>query len=113
MQGLLVKIMSQKKKTGCLSPMPFLQKLKQENELFNTTMHQDAHEFLNYLLNAVAENLTKHQKELDNKMAAFVPPPIPVPPATDSQKSGPETPAAKPSTWVGVRRLANTAASFS
>lgn len=35
-------------------------------ELFRSSMHQDAHEFLNYLLNTIAEDVEKYQKkELD------------------------------------------------
>lgn len=33
-------------------------------ELFRGTMHQDAQEFLNYLLNTVAEDVIKHEKKL-------------------------------------------------
>lgn len=44
--------------------------LLQENELFDNYMQQDAHEFLNYLLNTIADILTeekrreKHQQNL-------------------------------------------------
>jgi uncharacterized UBP type Zn finger protein len=34
-------------------------------ELFRTTMHQDAHEFLNYTLNAIAENVMEQQKKME------------------------------------------------
>lgn len=50
-------------KTGVVAPKAFIQQLKRENELFRSTMHQDAHEFLNYLLNAVAEELEKQTRE--------------------------------------------------
>jgi len=46
-----------------VAPKKFVQKLRKENELFRGYMHQDAHEFLNYLLNVVAEILQKEQKE--------------------------------------------------
>ena len=39
-----------------------LTKLREENEIFNNHMHQDAHEFLNYLLNEAAEILEKRSK---------------------------------------------------
>ncbi|CAG8522843.1 12189_t:CDS:10 [Funneliformis mosseae] len=56
LKDLFWKISSQKKRTGVMAPNGFISKLKKENELFRSTMHQDAHEFLNYILNAVAEN---------------------------------------------------------
>ena len=37
-------------------------KLRQENEVFNNQMHQDAHELLNYLLNEMADILEKRNK---------------------------------------------------
>jgi len=60
---LFSSINSQRKKTGALAPKKFVQKLRKENELFRSYMHQDAHEFLNYLLNVIAETLQKEQKE--------------------------------------------------
>lgn len=41
--------------TGVVSPTRFIHILKKENVLFNTMMHQDAHEFLNFLLNDLSE----------------------------------------------------------
>lgn len=41
--------------TGVVSPIHFVEVLKRENILFNTTMHQDAHEFLNFLLNQLSD----------------------------------------------------------
>jgi len=59
---LFWSISSQKKRCGVLAPKQFISKLRAENELFNNQMHQDAHEFLNYLLNEMAERLEKAQK---------------------------------------------------
>lgn len=60
---LFQAIHSQRKKTGVLAPKKFVNKLRKENELFRGYMHQDAHEFLNYLLNEVAETLQREQKD--------------------------------------------------
>lgn len=54
---LFSTIYSQKKRCGILGPRKFIQKLREENELFRSNMHQDAHEFLNYLLNEATEIL--------------------------------------------------------
>ncbi|KAH9316845.1 hypothetical protein KI387_018614, partial [Taxus chinensis] len=56
---LFMQINSQKKKTGVIAPKRFVQRVKKENELFRSYMHQDAHEFLNFLLNDLAETLEK------------------------------------------------------
>ncbi|SCU89187.1 LAMI_0D12684g1_1 [Lachancea mirantina] len=45
--------------TGVVSPIQFVETLKKENILFNTMMHQDAHEFLNFLLNDLSEFLQR------------------------------------------------------
>lgn len=49
---------------GVVSPSNFVNILKQENILFSSSMHQDAHEFLNYLLNELSDTL-KRDMELD------------------------------------------------
>lgn len=59
---LFSQISSQKKKTGVIAPKRFVQRLKKQNELFRSYMHQDAHEFLNYLLNEVVDILEKEAK---------------------------------------------------
>jgi ubiquitin C-terminal hydrolase len=47
-----------------ISPAAFITKLKKENELFRSTQHQDAHEFLNYLLNKIVEDIEDEEKLL-------------------------------------------------
>lgn len=61
---LFTQISSQKKKTGVIAPKRFVQRLKKQNELFRSYMHQDAHEFLNYLLNELVEILEKEAHEV-------------------------------------------------
>ena len=63
LKDLFIAISTHPDKTGVVGPQAFIQQLKKENELFRSTMHQDAHEFLNYLLNTVAEHLEKQDKE--------------------------------------------------
>ncbi|SMN18254.1 similar to Saccharomyces cerevisiae YER098W UBP9 Ubiquitin carboxyl-terminal hydrolase, ubiquitin-specific protease that cleaves ubiquitin-protein fusions [Maudiozyma saulgeensis] len=46
--------------TGIVSPTKFVKTLKRENILFNSSMQQDAHEFLNFLLNDLNDYLTYH-----------------------------------------------------
>jgi len=56
---LFVTIATHKKQTGVIGPKKFVTKLRKENELFQGDEHQDAHEFLNYLLNHVVSVLQK------------------------------------------------------
>ena len=59
---LFHSINTQKKRCGVMAPKRFVHRLRVENEVFNNQMHQDAHEFLNYLLNEMAEILEKRNK---------------------------------------------------
>ena len=52
----------QRKRVGVYAPKRFVAKLREVNELFDNSYHQDAHEFLNYVLNESAELLEKHAK---------------------------------------------------
>lgn len=62
LRSLFVHIASNSLDKGTVAPRAFVEKLKKENELFRSTQHQDAHEFLNYLLNKVAEDLEDEAK---------------------------------------------------
>jgi Ubiquitin carboxyl-terminal hydrolase len=42
---------------GTVSPSSFISKVKEENVLYRSSMHQDAHEFLGFLLNKIVEDL--------------------------------------------------------
>ncbi|CAI9284135.1 unnamed protein product [Lactuca saligna] len=59
---LFTQISTQKKKIGVIAPKRFVQRVKKENELFRGYMHQDAHEFLNFLLNELVDILEKETK---------------------------------------------------
>ncbi|ORZ13725.1 hypothetical protein BCR42DRAFT_418936 [Absidia repens] len=67
LKDLFWEISTQRKKTGVVAPVNFINKVKKENELFRSSMHQDAHEFLNYLLNTIAEDVEKYQKKVLNQ----------------------------------------------
>ncbi|XP_016463998.1 ubiquitin carboxyl-terminal hydrolase 4-like isoform X1 [Nicotiana tabacum] len=56
---VVMQISSQKKKTGVIAPRRFVQRVRKQNELFRGYMHQDAHEFLNFLLNELVDILEK------------------------------------------------------
>eukprot|EP01112_Ceratiomyxa_fruticulosa_P009353 TRINITY_DN2438_c0_g1_i2.p1 TRINITY_DN2438_c0_g1~~TRINITY_DN2438_c0_g1_i2.p1 ORF type:complete len:341 (-),score=49.53 TRINITY_DN2438_c0_g1_i2:128-1150(-) len=52
-------------------PKKFITQLRKDNELFRSYMHQDAHEFLNYILNVVSEMLTQEQKEKEKRTSSI------------------------------------------
>ena len=59
---LFRSIQESRRRTGSVAPKKFVQKVKAENALFRGYQHQDAHEFLSYLLNDMAETLAKDEK---------------------------------------------------
>ena len=59
---LFFEIASQNKRTGVYSPKRFIARLKRDNELFRSFMHQDAHEFFNYTLNECCESLEREAR---------------------------------------------------
>jgi len=56
-------------RNGVISPVKFLEVLRRENEMFRSQMHQDAHEFLNLLLNTVVENVDAYAKRVEAEKA--------------------------------------------
>lgn len=50
---------------GVVIPTRFLELLRRDNEMFRTPMHQDAHEFLNIVLNEVVANVEVKERELE------------------------------------------------
>lgn len=69
---LFTQIATQKKRTGSVPPKSFVNKLRQENELFSSYMHQDAHEFLNFILNDVVECLRREEAEKIRRKRALI-----------------------------------------
>ncbi|XP_051147198.1 ubiquitin carboxyl-terminal hydrolase 3-like isoform X2 [Andrographis paniculata] len=66
---LFSQISLQKKKTGAIAPKRFIQRLRKENDVFRGFMHQDAHEFLNFLLNQLVDILEKESHKATNEVA--------------------------------------------
>lgn len=52
---LFYSIATQKKKVGSIAPKKFITRLRKEKEEFDNYMQQDAHEFLNFLINHINE----------------------------------------------------------
>ncbi|KAL0569657.1 hypothetical protein V5O48_012300 [Marasmius crinis-equi] len=62
LRSLFVHISTNPSDKGTVAPRAFIDKLKDVNELFRSTMHQDAHEFFNYLLNKVVEEIEAERR---------------------------------------------------
>jgi ubiquitin carboxyl-terminal hydrolase 9/13 len=69
LRSLFVHLSTQPGDKGTVAPKAFIDKLKELNELFRTTMHQDAHEFLNYLLNRIVEEMEEERKQKQSSAA--------------------------------------------
>jgi ubiquitin carboxyl-terminal hydrolase 9/13 len=65
LRSLYVYISKNPTDKGVVAPRAFIDKLRDGNEHFRGVMHQDAHEFLNYLLNKIVEEIQfdKHHKD--------------------------------------------------
>ncbi|EGO31229.1 hypothetical protein SERLADRAFT_336365, partial [Serpula lacrymans var. lacrymans S7.9] len=62
LRSLYIHISDNPVDKGTVAPRAFIDKLKELNELFRSTMHQDAHEFSNYLLNRIVEEMEDERK---------------------------------------------------
>lgn len=62
MADLYHQMKCSKRKFGSLQPRKFIGRLRKDNALFDNYQQQDAHEFLNFLLNHIADQLTEKMK---------------------------------------------------
>ncbi|OAX84649.1 hypothetical protein ACJ72_00985 [Emergomyces africanus] len=62
LKDIFEAIVASQERMGVIRPYSFLEVLRREHEMFRTAMHQDAHEFLNLLLNEVVANVEAEAK---------------------------------------------------
>jgi ubiquitin carboxyl-terminal hydrolase 9/13 len=62
LKDIFEAVIAHRSRIGVVSPHKLLEILRRDNEMFRTPMHQDAHEFLNLLLNEVVENVEHFSK---------------------------------------------------
>ncbi|KAG8853027.1 hypothetical protein FRC20_001334 [Serendipita sp. 405] len=67
LRSLFIHISQHSHDKGTVAPQVFIAKLRKDNELFRSTMHQDAHEFLNYMLNRIVEDVEEEDQLLRKK----------------------------------------------
>ncbi|USW54896.1 Putative ubiquitin specific protease, papain-like cysteine peptidase superfamily [Septoria linicola] len=63
LRDIFEAIIKNPSRIGVVSPHRFLEILRRDNEMFRSAMHQDAHEFLNLLLNQVMDNVELFAKQ--------------------------------------------------
>lgn len=63
-------IATQKKKVGSIAPKKFIARLRKEKEEFDNYMQQDAHEFLNFLINHINEIILAERNQGKVKISA-------------------------------------------
>ncbi|KAG9238667.1 putative ubiquitin carboxyl-terminal hydrolase creB [Amylocarpus encephaloides] len=69
LKDIFMALIANSSRIGVLSPQRFLEIFKRDNEMFRTSMHQDAHEFYGLVLNAIISNVeanAQRLKELDS-----------------------------------------------
>lgn len=64
LKDIFVALVESESRTGVLSPRRFLEIFKRDNELFRTSMHQDAHEFYGLVLNAVISHVELDEQQV-------------------------------------------------
>lgn len=67
---LFYSIATQKKKVGSIAPKKFIARLRKEKEEFDNYMQQDAHEFLNFLINHINEIILAERNQAKGGTAA-------------------------------------------
>ncbi|CAG9563379.1 unnamed protein product [Danaus chrysippus] len=65
---LFYSIATQKKKVGSIAPKKFIARLRKEKEEFDNYMQQDAHEFLNFLINHINEIILAERNQSSLKL---------------------------------------------
>ncbi|MCJ1306595.1 Ubiquitin carboxyl-terminal hydrolase 46, partial [Agyrium rufum] len=65
LKDIFEAVLASQSRIGVVSPAKFLEILRRENEMFRSSMHQDAHEFLNLLLNEVVSNVETEARKIE------------------------------------------------
>lgn len=65
LKDMFEAVIAHQSRMGIVTPAKLLEILKRENEIFRSPMHQDAHEFLNFLLNEVVDQVESYSKGMN------------------------------------------------
>lgn len=83
LKDIFESLVGSQSRIGVIRPHQFLDVLRREHEMFRTAMHQDAHEFLNLLLNEVVSNV-----EAEATKQSFTEKSLPPPPSDSAESLG-------------------------
>ena len=64
LKDLFEAMVASQVRMGVISPQKLIEVLKRDNEMFRGNIHQDAHEFLNMLLNQVVDTVEENTKKM-------------------------------------------------
>lgn len=90
LKDIFESVVGSHSRIGIIRPQQFLDVLRREHEMFRTAMHQDAHEFLNLLLNEVVSNV--EEEAFKQPVMKSLPPPESTESGEVSSSSGSKTP---------------------
>ncbi|QQK46122.1 Ubiquitin carboxyl-terminal hydrolase [Penicillium digitatum] len=101
LKDIFESVVASQARIGIVRPQQFLEVLRREHEMFRTAMHQDAHEFLNLLLNEVVANV-----ETEATKQSFIEKALPPTESVDSLAMVPSSTGSKsPNTTRWVHEL--------
>ncbi|TPX08912.1 uncharacterized protein E0L32_009616 [Thyridium curvatum] len=63
LKDIFMALRQSETRTGVISPQRFLEIFRRDNEMFRTSMHQDAHEFYGMVLNDVITNVESNARQ--------------------------------------------------
>lgn len=67
LKDIFLAVLESNSRTGVLSPQRFLEVFKRDNEMFQNSNHQDAHEFYGLVLNGVVANVEANARRLQEQ----------------------------------------------
>lgn len=100
LKDIFESLVGSQSRIGVIRPQQFLEVLRREHEMFRTAMHQDAHEFLNLLLNEVVSNV-----EAEATKQNFAEKALPPTESADSLGMTPSSGSKSPNTTRWVHEL--------
>ncbi|KAJ6779894.1 hypothetical protein PWT90_08592 [Aphanocladium album] len=68
LKDIFMAVNQSNSRTGVLSPQRFLEIFKRDNEMFQSSNHQDAHEFLRLVLTDVIASVDNHAKRIQDEI---------------------------------------------
>ncbi|GIK03085.1 hypothetical protein Aspvir_007154 [Aspergillus viridinutans] len=91
LKDIFESVVGSQSRIGIVRPQQFLEVLRRDHEMFRTAMHQDAHEFLNLVLNEVVANVEAEASK-QPLMEKSLPAPETADSGDQSSSSGSKTP---------------------